>query len=63
MSNKIKYFTLGVIVTAILTCALYLNKIPRCHEDVAIIGTGQFESGRWTSYTCGPAVDDYIGEY
>jgi len=35
-------------------------RIPRCEEDQVIVGTGDFAAGQWTSYVCGPAVDDYI---
>ena len=35
------------------------NTIPQCAEDVVLVGIGDFEDGRWTSYICGPAVDDY----
>ena len=33
--------------------------MPRCQEDVVIIGYGQFDNGIWSDYGCGPAVDDY----
>lgn len=33
--------------------------IPACEEDAVLIGVGDFEQGRWSAYTCGPAVDDY----
>ena len=33
--------------------------IPPCAEDVVLIGTGDFVNGRWSSYECGPAWDDY----
>ena len=33
--------------------------IPKCPEDAVLIGTGNFEDGRWDRYTCGPAVDDF----
>ena len=36
--------------------------MPRCVEDVVIVGTGDFENGRWDAYTCGPAADDYVGD-
>lgn len=32
---------------------------PRCQEDAVLIGTGDFQGGRWTAYACGPAVDDF----
>lgn len=35
--------------------------IPTCTEDSVLVGTGNFESGRWSDYVCGPAVDDYMG--
>ena len=34
--------------------------MPRCEEDQSLIGTGDFDHGRWTSYTCGPSVDDWL---
>ena len=33
--------------------------IPQCPEDAVLVGVGEFESGRWAAYECGPAVDDY----
>ena len=35
-------------------------KIDRCPEDEFLIGTGSFSHtlGRWSAYTCGPALDD-----
>lgn len=35
------------------------SPMPRCQEDVVIIGYGQFDNGVWSDYACGPAVDDY----
>lgn len=35
--------------------------LPACPEDAMLVGVGQFEHGHWTSYVCGPAVDDYQG--
>lgn len=58
--SKVKFFVLGWILMAMIACALYLYKVPACHEDSTIIGSGQFARGRWTTYTCGPAVDDYV---
>ncbi len=46
-----------------LSVALYLDHIvtfPQCQEDVVLVGIGDFEDGRWDSYICGPAVDDYL---
>lgn len=34
--------------------------IADCPEDSLLRGTGQFEDGQWTSYVCGPAVDDRV---
>ena len=36
----------------------YFVGIPSCPEDAALVGTGYFQWGRWTSYVCGPAIDD-----
>ena len=33
--------------------------LPQCPEDAVIVGAGEFESGRWTAYECGPALDDF----
>lgn len=33
--------------------------LPQCPEDEAIRGTGEFDNGRWSSYECGPAWDDF----
>lgn len=33
-------------------------RVPACAEDTVIVGTGDFEHGHWTTYTCGPALDD-----
>ena len=33
--------------------------IPRCTEDVVLMGGGQFIDGRYETYGCGPAMDDY----
>jgi hypothetical protein len=37
--------------------------MPRCSEDVVVIGQGDYNDGLWTSYTCGPAVDDYVSSF
>ena len=60
--DKVACFVLGLIVMAMLTCALYLYKVPVCQEDVVLLGVGRFDRGRWTLYQCGPAVDDYSQE-
>lgn len=41
------------------------SSIPKCAEDVVVIGVGQFDNGYWTDYICGPALDDFLvrGEY
>ncbi len=53
-------------VVIVIGLAQYLESlviIPQCHEDVVLVGIGDFENGRWDSYTCGPAVDDFEGYY
>ncbi|KKN47711.1 hypothetical protein LCGC14_0660340 [marine sediment metagenome] len=54
---------LTLLALRVLATTEPLRPVPRCQEDVVIIGHGDFERGRWTSYACGPAVDDYIGGY
>ncbi len=61
----------ALVVVALLIGALaifagmsysdYLTKrMPQCQEDVVLVGQGDFIEGRWTYYTCGPALDDYM---
>lgn len=38
------------------------DAIPTCPEDAVLVGVGDFESGRWDRYTCGPARDDFNEE-
>ena len=57
---QIQYFVLGLLAMAILVMHLYFNAIPKCQEDVTLIGVGNFGRGRWSSYRCGFAVDDYL---
>jgi hypothetical protein len=58
------YFILLAIAVVGLTVGMLqrtkMREIPRCNEDVVLVGTGNFSNGMWTSYTCGPAVDDFI---
>ena len=49
---------IGFVLGALFVNA-YLAPVPRCAEDVVIVGQGQFEAGLWASYECGPALDDY----
>ena len=39
--------------------AAWSRMVPACAEDVVLVGVGSFDRGRWSSYECGPAVDDY----
>ena len=60
-----KLYLLGLILAlavALLTGALETRYRPvaRCPEDSVLVGAGQFESGYWDSYECGPAYDDYL---
>ena len=49
-------FGLGYLTAAEVTVT---SLMPRCQEDVVIIGYGQFDDGIWSDYGCGPAVDNY----
>ena len=33
---------------------------PQCQEDNVLVGRGDFSSGRWESYVCGPTEDDLV---
>lgn len=48
------------MLTALVALFLALSAptLPACAEDVAIVGVGDFDGGRWSAYACGPAVDD-----
>ena len=35
------------------------TRIQRCPEDSVLLGQGQYQDGQWSSYVCGPAIDDY----
>lgn len=37
-------------------------RVPVCPEDAVLVGYGAFEDGRWRTYACGPAVDDFQQE-
>lgn len=50
--------TLIVIVT-IIAMIKPMRLVPACHEDVVLIGYGDFENGQWSNYSCGPAIDDF----
>ena len=42
-----------------LYVGILITNPPRCQEDAVLVGVGDFNRGRWTSYECGPAVDDF----
>ena len=59
------FIFIALLVTLLLTFVITIigptiNQMPRCQEDVVLIGQGDFENGRWDYYVCGPAIDDYI---
>jgi hypothetical protein len=59
--------TLGVLLLVLwlslgawlLYDAAQTPAIERCAEDVVLVGTGDYEDGRYDRYVCGPAMDDY----
>lgn len=64
---KIPQFYIRHLITVLVLLFLVLYVIPaliytlpQCAEDVVLVGVGDFENGRWSSYVCGPAVDDYV---
>jgi len=64
--NLVRLFASIVLILILAAASLGFQleaanaRIPRCEEDQVIVGTGDFAAGQWTSYVCGPAVDDYI---
>jgi len=56
-------FVVGVFIIAPELQAFDTRRpaLPRCAEDVVLVGVGEFEGGQWTAYECGPAVDDFAG--
>lgn len=50
------------IITILGMLLVSKANLPTCPEDAVLVGTGQFESGRWEHYECGPAVDNYTGD-
>lgn len=55
----------GAVIIALVATAFNVDRelkhrsVPQCQEDVVLVGVGDFNKGRWTSYECGPAVDDF----
>lgn len=53
----------AILILGVAICGVYANGqnhyIPKCAEDVVLVGTGDYQDGRWDSLTCGPARDDY----
>ena len=56
------------LIAATILIGLYIthDAIPVCQEDQVIVGQGNFEAtstkgGKWSSYGCGPSIDDYVG--
>ena len=48
-----------VVIAGLGYAAVIMVTIPRCQEDVVLIGENTFDAGRWSHYRCGPAVDDF----
>jgi hypothetical protein len=49
-----------VVVTTVIDYGLFGERtLPRCNEDVVLMGKGSFLNGRWSEYECGPALDDF----
>ncbi len=67
--TRLEYTMLAILaltIVALLVSPLFsirLRIVPKCQEDVVLVGYGGFERGVWTRYECGPAVDDYLGGY
>ena len=58
------FLAAAVFVLALSLAILAIDAqpyIPRCMEDAVLLGVGDFhgDTGRWDSYRCGPALDDF----
>lgn len=51
---------IAVAVAVGVRITLASRRVPQCQEYVVIVGTGDFNKGRWTTYECGPALDDFV---
>lgn len=38
-----------------------VRPVPRCPEDEVLVGVGDYSGGRYETYRCGPALDDFVG--
>lgn len=57
-AGTIIVWTMALLYALVLTGHTGFRAVPRCEEDAVLVGTGQFEDGRWSAYTCGPAAGD-----
>jgi hypothetical protein len=66
--SRLQIFCLGAAAASVTISGIQAISIPpppieafmpHCQEDEALVGSGDFENGQWTSYVCGGAVDDY----
>lgn len=48
----------GILIAAMAWAFTYTGELPKCAEDVVIVGHGEYSYGRWDYYSCGPALDD-----
>ena len=55
------FWIVSVFGVIMLVALLTADPIPRCYEDQVLVGIGQFDTGRYETYVCGPAMDDYEG--
>ena len=61
MRQDLIRMTLAILCAGVLLGIMgyHFIVIPPCAEDVVLIGTGDFVNGRWSSYQCGTALDDW----
>lgn len=55
------WITLIIIIFTVGYIYYDLNSMPKCAEDVVIVGGGDYINGRWDYYSCGPARGDLDG--
>ena len=62
MKRILMGISMSVLASLLLILILELMGMrftPHCQEDQVLLGVGDFNKGRWSSYECGPAADDF----
>jgi len=61
--SLVKWYEILFLVGYMMSNGDHYREIPPCPEDVVLVGSGEFDDGYWTEWVCGPALDDFGGEW